>query len=163
MLLGSNPNIPPTVQSKRIYRNDAIFVRQFVEPSKPLHIGRVLIHAMQQDHHWIVLLGIVALGQPDHEATVHIVDRDFLRRFLRPQHGGSKEQRQAACRRKESNLVPFSRFHHVSRRGPKEAKQSTSLAWKHPLRAELAGEGTFSSLSSYHFLKAISAGTRARQ
>src|SRR6202140_1624631 len=53
MLLGSNPHIPPTVQSKRIYRNDAIFIRQFVEPGKPLHVGRALIHAMQQDHHWI--------------------------------------------------------------------------------------------------------------
>jgi hypothetical protein len=97
MFFRSNPNIPPTVQGERIHRNDAIFIGQFVEPGKPLHVGRVLIHAMQQDHHWIVLLGIVALGQPDQEGTVNVVDRAFLLRFLRPQRGDYKEQRDAAA------------------------------------------------------------------
>jgi hypothetical protein len=50
------------MQGKGIYRNNAVFICQFVEPRKPLHVFRILIHPMQQDHHRVVLLRIVALG-----------------------------------------------------------------------------------------------------
>jgi hypothetical protein len=74
-----NPYIPPPVQGNGVDRNHAVLVRQVIEPSEALHVFRVLIHAMQKDHHRIVLLRVVAFRQANHEAAVHIVDRH---RFL---------------------------------------------------------------------------------
>jgi|CZKR01.1.fsa_nt_gi hypothetical protein len=73
------------MQGGGIYGNNAVFIRQFIESREPLDVFRVLIHAMQQDHHRIVLLRIVALRQPDHEVAVDIVDRDPFLGFLRPE------------------------------------------------------------------------------
>jgi hypothetical protein len=73
------------MQGGGIYGNNAVFIRQFIESREPLDVFRVLIHAMQHDHHRIVLLRIVALRQPDHEVAVDIVDRDLFLGFLRPE------------------------------------------------------------------------------
>jgi hypothetical protein len=78
------------MQGDGIDRNNAVFVGQFIEPSETLHIFRVLIHAMQQDHDRIVPLRIVTFRQPDHETAVDIIDRDFLFRFLRPERLGGQ-------------------------------------------------------------------------
>jgi len=78
------------VQCKGIDRNNPVFIRQFVEPGQPLNVCWILIHAMQQDHHRIVMLRIIAFRQPNQEVAVHIIDRDLFRRFLSPERLSSK-------------------------------------------------------------------------
>src|SRR5580704_1983969 len=100
MLLRLHPNIPPPMQSNRINRDDAVLIRQLVKSRQPLHVVGILIHAVQQNHHRIMLLRVIPPRPPDHKRPLHLVHRDFFRGFLRPKHRSTEEwtndqQRQA--------------------------------------------------------------------
>ena len=102
------------MQGNGIDRYNPVLVGQFIEPREPLHIFRILIHAMQQNHHRIVLLRIVTFRQPHHEIPVHVVDCDFFFRFLRPERLSDQQNTQAAESRHRTPYVRVSSFHLVS-------------------------------------------------
>jgi hypothetical protein len=72
------------MKSRRIHRDDAVFIGQLVEPGQPLHIIGILIHAVQKNHDRIVVPGVVPRRQPDHKGSINVVDSDLLLRFLCP-------------------------------------------------------------------------------
>jgi hypothetical protein len=73
------------MQGKRINRDDPVLVGQFIESRQPLHIVRILIHAMQQNDHRVAALRVVALWQAYDEVAVCFVDRYLFFRLLRPE------------------------------------------------------------------------------
>ena len=91
-------DLPLTVKRDGIDRDNAILVRNFVEAREPFHVVGILVHAVQQDHHRIVALRVVASGQPNHEAAVHVVYRDFFFGLLRPEELGDEKYRDATGR-----------------------------------------------------------------
>src|SRR5208282_997259 len=91
MLLRLHTDIPPPMQRDRINGDNAVLIRQLVKSRQPLHVVGILIHAVQQDHHRIMLLRVISSRQPDHKRPLHAVNCDLFRGFLGPE-GRSKEE-----------------------------------------------------------------------